>query len=209
MPDLNDQHKEYINRDASFFTGEPQRKLKQPSEDEDQNEAQNEPSEKGSQEENENNSEVSEEEEVKVPPKELVEIDRVKYVVYSIENDCQIAPLGAFKMTSQHQVRRNEAFRGLEQNNCLSLSSYVHFRNVQSEYNKAALDLPSAPFNKNFLESISGDKPKGCWNFLNTQPSQNVLGRSLLWPGYHFYHHLGSNKFGSIYIGDGLKNLEL
>ena len=28
MPDLNDQHKEYIDRDYSFFTGEPQRKLK-------------------------------------------------------------------------------------------------------------------------------------------------------------------------------------
>jgi len=28
MPDLNDQHKEYINRDKSYFTGEPLRKLK-------------------------------------------------------------------------------------------------------------------------------------------------------------------------------------
>lgn len=91
--------------------------------------------------------------------------------MYSIENDCQIAPLGAFKMTSQHQVRRNEAFCGLEQTNCLSLNNYVHFRNVQNEQNKAALDLPSAPFNKNFLESISGDQPRGCWNFLNTPHS--------------------------------------
>jgi len=29
MPDLNDQHKEHIDRDKSYFTGEPQRKLKQ------------------------------------------------------------------------------------------------------------------------------------------------------------------------------------
>lgn len=38
---------------------------------------------------------------------------------------------------------------------------------------------------------------------------KTVLGRSLLWPGFNFYHALGSNKFGSIYIGDGTKNLEL
>jgi hypothetical protein len=36
-----------------------------------------------------------------------------------------------------------------------------------------------------------------------------VLGRSLLWPGYHFYHEVGRRKFGGVYIGMGLKNLEL
>ena len=36
MPDLNDQHKSYIDRDYSFFTGEPQRKLKQPVEGEEE-----------------------------------------------------------------------------------------------------------------------------------------------------------------------------
>ena len=33
--------------------------------------------------------------------------------------------------------------------------------------------------------------------------------RSLQWPGYQFYHKLNSNKFGAVYIGDGLKNLEI
>ena len=64
---------------------------------------------------------MSVEEDVKVPPKELTEIDRLKYVVLAIENDCQIAPLGAFKMTSQHQVRRNEAFKGVDVKDCQSL----------------------------------------------------------------------------------------
>lgn len=74
---------------------------------------------------------------MKVPPKELTESDRLAYVVYAIENDCQIAPLGAFKMTSQHQVRRNEAFKGLCVTDSLNLNNYVHFRNVQDEQKKA------------------------------------------------------------------------
>ena len=78
----------------------------------------------------------------------------MKYVTLAIENDCQIAPLGAFKMTSQHQVRRNEAFKGLTQENSLWLENYLHFRNVQTEIKKELLDEPSAPFNPNFLESI-------------------------------------------------------
>jgi len=104
MPDLNDQHKEYVDRDSSFFLGEPQRKLKQPKDgEEEEQEEIPQAEEEGSQEENaELNDDISVEEDVKVPPKELTEIDRLKYVVLAIENDCQIAPLGAFKMTCQH-----------------------------------------------------------------------------------------------------------
>ena len=47
-------------------------------------------------------SDQSEPEEIKVPPKELTEIDRVNYVVNAIENDCQIVPVGAFKINSLH-----------------------------------------------------------------------------------------------------------
>ena len=48
----------------------------------------------------------------------------------AIENDCQICPVGAFKMTPEHQVRRNEAFRGLALEDGLRLQNYLHFRNV-------------------------------------------------------------------------------
>ena len=89
LPDLNDQHKEFINRDDSFFTGEPKRKLNQEAEGE------GEPAEeaKADDEEEEgkakeDDSEISDKEEVEVPPKELTEVDRLKYVVFAIENDC-------------------------------------------------------------------------------------------------------------------------
>ena len=114
MPDLNDQHKEFIDLDHSFFTGDPKKKLNQKAEGEGEEAA---AEEKGEEEEEgkakEEDSELSEKEEIEVPKKELTEIDRLKYVVLAIENDCQIAPIGAFKMTAQHQVRRNEAFKGL------------------------------------------------------------------------------------------------
>jgi len=167
MPDLNDQHSDFIDRDRSFFTGEPNRKLKQPKEGE---EAAEEPPKEEEPEEGEegakdNQSDVSEPEEIKVPSKDLTEIDRLRFVVCAIENDCQIAPVGAFKMTAQHQLRRNEAFKGLTPSESLKLNNYVHFRNVQHPMSKKRLDEPSAPFNKYFLESIGLDKPSGCWNF--------------------------------------------
>lgn len=43
-------------------------------------------------------------------------------------------------MTSEHQVRRNEAFRGLDLTNSLALANYQHFRNAQTEEKKKLLD---------------------------------------------------------------------
>ena len=90
-----------------------------------------------------------------------MEIDRLAYVVLAIENDCQICPIGSFKLTPQHQVRRNEAFKGLIKQEANSLKNYMHFRNVQKQHYKDQLDQPGAPFNKKFLEPINEDLPKG------------------------------------------------
>jgi hypothetical protein len=103
MPGLNDQHKEFVDRDTSFFQGVPERKLIQKEGEEEGGEqpaGEEEEGEEGDKKEEE--SDVSEPEEVKVPPKELTEIDRVNYVVHAIETDCQIAPAGAYKMTAAH-----------------------------------------------------------------------------------------------------------
>jgi hypothetical protein len=103
MPGLNDAHRAFVDRDNSFFTGEPNKKLIQPKEGE---EAQEEaPPEKEEEEGEEgaakdNQSDISEPEEIKIPSKDLTEIDRLCFVVCAIENDCQIAPVGAFKMTA-------------------------------------------------------------------------------------------------------------
>lgn len=60
----------------------------------------------------------------------LTELDRLHYTVLAIENDCHIVPQGAFKLTEEHEVRRNNAFRGLTVDKAMTLVSYSHFRNV-------------------------------------------------------------------------------
>jgi len=130
-------------------------------------------------------------------------------VVLAIENDCTIAPAGAYKMTPNHEVKRNEAFRGLSQEKFLSLENYQHFRNVQTLTLKSELDKPSAPFNHRFLEPILDDFPKGLWSIQRDNTKTMAVIRNLLWPGWGFYHKTGSKKFGQMYIGDGLKNAEL
>ena len=59
----------------------------------------------------------------------MTEEDRLLYTVMAIENDCQICPQGAFRLTEAHEVERNVAFRGLPSGKVFSLSFYSHFRN--------------------------------------------------------------------------------
>lgn len=90
----------------------------------------------------------------------------------------------------------------------------MHFRNVQSQTYKEQLDQPGAPFNPNFLETISDDMPRGLWTIqgggVDTEHSDRIITiRSLMWPGFVFYHKQGTKRFGNLYVGDGLKNDEL
>lgn len=61
---------------------------------------------------------------------DLTEINRLHYHVLAIENECHIVPHGAVKLTTKHEVTRNEAFLGLTGEDALKMDSYMHFRTV-------------------------------------------------------------------------------
>lgn len=76
----------------------------------------------------------------------LIEEDRLLYTVMAIENDCQICPHGAFRLTEAHEVERNVAFRGLPRDRAFSLNFYSHFRNVQTDEKKQKILEADAVF---------------------------------------------------------------
>jgi hypothetical protein len=112
------------------FEGNPDKVLDAAVKDEEEGAAAEEAVDEEENEGKEKDSDDTEDEEIAVPKRYLKEIDRLTFVVYAIENDCQICPVGAFKMTSEHQVTRNESFAGLSKNEAHVLDNYMHFRNV-------------------------------------------------------------------------------
>lgn len=201
-----------LDVDSAFFKGEPASLLGGgPVEGEEEEEAPKEedPEEEEGDEKKAKDSDESEEEEIKIPKKKLTELDRLATVVLAIENDCQLCPVGAFRMTPEHQLRRVAAFCGLRGEEACELKNYMHFRNAQTQEKKQNLDKPDAPFQADFLESIDCDMPKGCWNIQSSERGETALIRSLNWPGYQFFHRKSSSMFGGMYIGDGLKSQEV
>ena len=64
-------------------------------------------------------------------------MDRLAYIIRSIETECQLIPIGAYKLTPNHELRLNEAFVGLTLNEAADINNYQHFRNPISEDKKA------------------------------------------------------------------------
>ena len=148
-------------------------------------------------------------EEEKIPPKNFIELDRLAYVVRAIDHDCSLVPQGSFRMTPSHELTRNKAFEGLNSTQIKDIKCYLHFRNVQLPEKREQLDRDDALFTYDFLDGIEKDVPKGSWS-LQIDPSGTIATlRNFLWPGYFAFHLANTQRFGGIYVGDGIKNSDL
>ena len=144
-----------------------------------------------------------------LPAKNLTELDRLAATVREIDRACFSVPRGALKYTPLNQVLINEAFRGQSRDDAFSLNGWVHFREVQ---NKKQIDLiarQEAVFSNEFLDDVSADKPNFCWSIIKDTTQSVATLRSQLWPGYYGFQRSNTPIYGSVYIGDGIKNIDL
>ena len=141
--------------------------------------------------------------------KNLTESDRLSFVVRTIEHDTSIVPLGGFKMLPINEIRRNDLFEGLPSDELDKIENYFHFRKIESQNKKDMIDMGKAVFDFSFLDSLSDDNLKGAWS-IQTDSAKTVCNiRSLVWNGYFAYHKANTNLFGSVYIGFGIKNMDI
>lgn len=73
-------------------------------------------------------ADTDDEKDLKKAPKNFYELDRLSYVVRAIDFECAALPVGAVKLTSEHQLRYNDTFKGLSQTDAAKITSYQHFR---------------------------------------------------------------------------------
>jgi radial spoke head protein 9 len=59
-----------------------------------------------------------------------------------------------------------------------------------------------------FLDPLAEDLPvaSAAWALRVDKARGQALLKSLLYPGYYFYHNTGSVRFGGAYFGDGARN---
>lgn len=211
LPEIDPQHADHAEKFNGYFTGDPNTVLVQ-LEAKEENKDPGQPAEPtdGTKVEAKKVEEESDEEKVVKPPlKDFKEINRLSFVVRAIENDNHVVPEGAFKLTSEHEIRRNKNYIGLHSKDLSNVSKYMHFRNVQSATKKELLNKDDSIYCYDIFDKIEDDKPNGFWSIISDAITQKTEIKSFLWPGY-FAYHIGCTKmFGGAYIGSGIKNKEV
>lgn len=144
-----------------------------------------------------------------LPPKHLTELDRLAATVRQIDCECFSVPRGSMKLTPLHQVTCNEAFKGLKKGEASSLEGWQHMRQPQSQEQVLAIERLEAVYTDCFLDPVAKDKPNQCWSIIKDATESVSTLRSQLWPGYYGYHRCNTAIYGSVYIGDGIKNIDL
>lgn len=139
----------------------------------------------------------------------IKEEDRLSSVIAEIDEDVKIVPRSAFIKTPDGKINANRSFEGLSVSESAKLCSYMHFRDAICLQEKSLLQKANLDKAIDFMDTLEEDIPKGSWSLQFERGSGLVTLRSLLWLGYVFYHVPGTHMYGSCYVGNGEKNLDL
>ena len=71
------------------------------------------------------------------------------------------------------------------------------------------IECLEAVYSDNFLDSVASDAPKQSWSIIGDVTGSVAVLRSQLWPGYYGYQRCNTQIHGAVYIGDGIKNIDL
>ncbi|KAJ3007240.1 Radial spoke head protein 9 [Thoreauomyces humboldtii] len=133
---------------------------------------------------------------------------RLAGTVALINYETEIVPRGAYYRDTLHKLQKNAAFSGIPTSELGQLTNYLHFREGFNVNKKTLLERANA-FDESIdvFESISTDTPKGVWSCQMERTGSVAILRSLLWPGFTFFHTSSPPKWGSMYYGSGQRNL--
>ena len=145
-----------------------------------------------------------------LPTTGLTEQDRLSFVIHSIDEQCSIVPVGSLKKTPLSEVCVNEAFRGLKFDQLCNLESYMHLRPPRQT---EKIDMASREDDicaHDFLDNAANCKPDKSWTVKRDEINpQVVVLRNRLYPGFFSYARANTDIHGCLYMGAGLKNLDL
>ncbi|XP_010737592.3 radial spoke head protein 9 homolog [Larimichthys crocea] len=137
------------------------------------------------------------------------EESRLAVTVHQIDEEASVIPRGAFVKSPHGLVQINRSFGGLSHSEAGKLDNYLHFSEPKRLKTKSILEMGDLNPAIDFLDELRDDIPKGSWSLQFECASNVCVLRSLLWLGLTSYHVPMTPQHGYIYIGHGIKNLDL
>jgi len=141
-------------------------------------------------------------------PKPITELDRLVFVIGKI-SDRAVFPRGWAKIVPNGNVMQNEAFRGLNRDDCFSLKNWQFMRVPQSDEIRGKRDRGEAVYDENCFDAVSHDTVQNSWSVQKDVTGTVATLRNNQWPGFMAYHRCNTDICGSVYLGDGICNHDL
>jgi len=101
---------------------------------------------------------------------------------------------------------------GLSESEAHKLVNYLHMHPPRQLFKKTLLQRANLDRSLDFLDPATEDVPGApnlCWSLQHDRGGSHVVIRSLLWPGYSFFHIPETCHYGSLYDGTGIYNIDL
>lgn len=137
----------------------------------------------------------------------LTEEKRLAAVVQQIDLECAVVPHGALVKRADGKVEATRNFEGLEMAEAGKLHNYLHLR--PPVVKRSPLERAQQDKALDFLDPVSIDVPNGCWALQYERGGSVAVLKSLLWPGFTFYHAPNTSDHGYLYTGIGQRNADL
>lgn len=145
-----------------------------------------------------------------LPANGITELERLSYVAHMIDRQCQIVPVGSWRKNTLGYVQPNEAFRGLKRNQLTSLDSYMHLRPLEQKDKIDQAAREEDIFCHDFMDNAALQKPEQGWTVQMDEVNLAcVVLRSRVWPGFTAFSRANAPIYGSLYIGNGIKQVDL
>merc|ERR1712188_250931 len=145
-------------------------------------------------------------EEGEVSPDAVTEEKRLAAFVAAVDEACAVAPKGALLLDARHRVVQSPSFRGLAPDAAMDIKSYVHWRIPKQAAKKKAFDTKGLSQTTDFLDSVDGDEPSGCWSTIFEPNACMATLRNNIYPGFVAFSSLSSPAYGYVYMGNGVRN---
>lgn len=139
--------------------------------------------------------------------KNLTEGDRLSYVVRKIDSETSLLPVGSVKLLPNKELRLNDNFEGLTKEEIMDMKSFCLFRKIRTKEKYERVITGNVVFDFNFMDSVDNEV---YWSKQIDEGTGMVVNiRSLVWPGYYFYHIANTKQYGGMYYGYGIKNEDI
>ena len=139
----------------------------------------------------------------------FTEANYLHRMVSTIDSETSIVPTGFVQVDNQNSLSEKVAPSRLSEVDALRIDSYRVFCEPKMWREQVASGKSADDILDVLGSAKKGERVRGCWRAVRSVDGSSVLVRNLFWPGFSALYNATTNKFGTLYIGNGKKNMDV